>query len=336
MKIINLSQGSDEWLEWREGGVTATDATVLLGRSPYKTIWRLWAEKTGYARPEDLSANPLVKKGVENEDKARIAFEEKHDDMVLPACVQSDEDPIFRASLDGLNGDWQPVELKCPSESTWNDVCADGTNSKPYQLYYAQVQHQLMVTEASKGWLVFWFEGEIREFEILPDQELIDELKLKSHEFWDQVTNKIEPPKDPERDTFIPKGDQATEWIRLAEEYRFFEDQVQEAKKRLDDLKAKQKPLLENLKDLMGDNFTADYGGLMITRYKVAGKLDYKKILKEEIPALKAEDIEKYRGKDSERCRVTVSESVKPRSVVDEEAVAPLLNMVEEIEISYF
>ncbi len=64
MKIVNLSQREEDWLDWRRQGVTATDAAILLNRSPYKTRWRLWAEKTGYAREVDLSLNPLVRRGI--------------------------------------------------------------------------------------------------------------------------------------------------------------------------------------------------------------------------------------------------------------------------------
>ncbi len=56
MKIVNLSQREEDWLDWRRQGVTATDAAILLNRSPYKTRWRLWAEKTGYAREVDLES----------------------------------------------------------------------------------------------------------------------------------------------------------------------------------------------------------------------------------------------------------------------------------------
>lgn len=44
MKIINLPQRDKDWHDWRRKGITASDAAVLLGRSPYKTKWRLWAE----------------------------------------------------------------------------------------------------------------------------------------------------------------------------------------------------------------------------------------------------------------------------------------------------
>ncbi len=63
MKIVDLTQGDDAWLAWRKGGITATDAAILLDRSPYKTRWRLWAEKSGFAREVDLSLNPLVRRG---------------------------------------------------------------------------------------------------------------------------------------------------------------------------------------------------------------------------------------------------------------------------------
>ena len=44
MHIINLDQRTDAWKAWRNQGITATDSTVILGASPYKTPWRLWAE----------------------------------------------------------------------------------------------------------------------------------------------------------------------------------------------------------------------------------------------------------------------------------------------------
>lgn len=59
MKIVDLTQRSPEWLRWRAQGVTASEAAVVLDRSPYKTPWRLWAERTGLARkPDDPPPDP--------------------------------------------------------------------------------------------------------------------------------------------------------------------------------------------------------------------------------------------------------------------------------------
>lgn len=335
MKVVNLRQSGEDWLEWRKQGVTASDAAILLGLSPYKTYWRLWAEKVGYAREVDLSNNPLVRQGIENEDKARVAFELKHGEILLPVCVESSTDPRLRASLDGLASNNVPVELKCPSESTWNDVCSNGTTSKAYLLYYAQVQHQMLVTGADEGWLVFWREGMLREFKILRDDSLIAEIIWKSEELLHAVFNRIEPKKDPERDLYIPKEeDEVEQWIASAEEYRFCEAEIQRLTKQLNDLKSRQAPMLDEMKRLMGEYHFADYAGVMVTRYKVSGKVDYKSLIADK--GISEDEVSSYRKPSSERTRVTVTQSVTPRYIVEEEVLAPLKDVPEQAESCYF
>jgi hypothetical protein len=58
MKTIDLAQRTPEWHQWRAQGITASESAIILGRSPYKTPWRLWAERTGLAKTEVLSKNP--------------------------------------------------------------------------------------------------------------------------------------------------------------------------------------------------------------------------------------------------------------------------------------
>ena len=41
-RLINLEQGTYEWLEWRMGGLGASDAPVVMGVSPYSTSRTLW------------------------------------------------------------------------------------------------------------------------------------------------------------------------------------------------------------------------------------------------------------------------------------------------------
>src|SRR5260364_422585 len=151
MKIIDIAQRSNAWHVWRRRGVTASDAAVLLGRSPYKTLWRLWAEKTGIAVEEDV---------------ARQAFEARHGEILLPVCVEDEALPLMRASLDGHLANQAPVELKCPGSKVWEAVRAKGAESETFRLCYPQVQHQILVTGADDGYLVFWHQGEIQEFQI--------------------------------------------------------------------------------------------------------------------------------------------------------------------------
>lgn len=53
MKIVNFEQGSEEWLTWRKGRLTATDAAALLGKSRYVTPYKAWQRKIGQA-PEQI------------------------------------------------------------------------------------------------------------------------------------------------------------------------------------------------------------------------------------------------------------------------------------------
>lgn len=337
MKVINLVQGSDAWLDWRSVGVTATDAAILLGLSPYKTVWRLWAEKTGYAVPEDLSSNPNVQRGIRNEGVARRAYEDKHDELLLPVCIESVSMPILRASLDGLDSNGIPVELKCPALSTWDEVKLKGEESTAFKLYNPQVQHQIHVSKADFGWLVFYNVDtkEMIEFKILKDDKMCQEIETLAVAFWDSVLNKKEPTKDPERDVYIPEDEDAQSWILAAENYRFFEAEVQELKKRIKELEEQQKPYLEEMKGLMGEYYSADYCGVMVTRYMTSGRIDYKKLAEDKASPTE-DELEQYRGEASERCRVTVTDSLAPKRIVQPEVIQPLEDRPEVLASAYF
>jgi len=118
--VINVTIGSDEWHAWRRQGVTATDAAVITGMSPYKTPWQLWAEKTGLVEPADLSKVPHVRAGQDNEGLASSDLEQWLEDQegytapqLMPTAVQSHWlETVPRATLDGLLEDGRPAELK--------------------------------------------------------------------------------------------------------------------------------------------------------------------------------------------------------------------------------
>ena len=69
--MIALEQRSPEWHDWRRQGVTASDAAVLLGESPYKSL-PTWEEKLGLLKPQDLSGNPNVQRGVREDDAEAV------------------------------------------------------------------------------------------------------------------------------------------------------------------------------------------------------------------------------------------------------------------------
>ena len=44
-EFVKAEQRSPEWFALRADGITATEAAVIAGLSPYKTPYALWAEK---------------------------------------------------------------------------------------------------------------------------------------------------------------------------------------------------------------------------------------------------------------------------------------------------
>ncbi|MDY2407386.1 hypothetical protein [Enterobacter hormaechei] len=82
---------------------------------------------------------------------------------------------------------------------------------------------------------------------------MIQEILAEAKKFWQQVVDKKEPDKDPERDLYIPQGEEVNRWIAAAEEYRLYDAEIQELKQRLSELQERQKPHLDTMKSLMGN-----------------------------------------------------------------------------------
>jgi putative phage-type endonuclease len=323
MKIVDVMQRSPEWLRWRAQGVTASEAAIVLGRSPYKTPWRLWAERTGLTREPDLSANPHVQRGVAREDWARKAFEERHSTMLLPLCGEAEEHPVLRASFDGIADDGSPVELKVPAERTFAEVAAKKTEAPAFRLYWPQVQHQLYVAGADQGWLVFYGGPErLLEFPVERDEGFLGkELVPACLQFWEAIAKSKEPPRDPARDLYVPVGEELDHWSVLAGEYR---DLLRE-KARLDELLKESKEDLDRIETaliaMMGGFLAAEAAGLKVTRFLQNGAIDYGKALMALLPDLDAVALEEYRRKASERVRVTAQDEETATIPFDGKAV---------------
>jgi putative phage-type endonuclease len=321
MRIIDLEQRSADWHLWRWQGITATESSAILGLNPHKSLWRLWCEKIGRAKPPELDANPLVRYGREHEDAARKLFEQRHCEVVLPACVEYDGNPVFRASLDGLMASGEPVELKCPSAATLADVRARGRDSDAYRLYCVQVQHQLLVTEAQKGWLVFYDgeaspEPELIEFVIERDEAVIASILKQGQTFWESVLNGKEPAKDPARDLFIPQTDeQISDWCRLAVDYNAASAQVEALQAQIASLNAIRNRCKEKLAAMMGEYRFADYAGVALTRRVAQGAVDCEAFCRDK--GLDVNELAKYRKPAKESWLIRSTGSLVPKDFVD-------------------
>lgn len=308
MKVVNLTQGTQPWLDWRSQGVSATDIPVIMGLSPYKTAYRLWLEKTGRANPENLSGNPNVQRGVRLEPVAREYCENRDEEILLPVCAECAELPILRASLDGLSSEGLPYEFKAPTEKRFEELVEQGIESDTYKLYEMQVKTQCVVVGATEGLLFFFMEDERHyEFRICLTPEERDAILSAAQTFWDCIQNDTPPPLDPERDVYIPtSGEDEFRWRAYADLWRENQSQIAALEAQIKPLAKAQDELKKALCEMMGEFQSTDYGGVKVTRFTRKGTVDYAKLCKEQ--GVTADVLESYRKKETWQSRVSLSD----------------------------
>lgn len=189
MQIIDVEQGSKEWLELRRLKIGASDAGVIMGVDPYKNVLQLWEEKilgkSGFV-------SSAMRRGSRLEPIARDIIEKSHNITYSPIVLQSDEYSWMIASLDGYNEEQKKIiEIKCPNDETFNNII----ESRDIPLHWVcQMQHQMCVTGLSECLLVvfngvYCFGRVIRR-----DDSQINNIIEKEREFFNSL-NSWEPPE---------------------------------------------------------------------------------------------------------------------------------------------
>lgn len=340
MKIIDLDQGSDAWLEWRKSGVSASEAAAAIGRDPHTTPWHLWAEKLGRIPRENLDNNPLVRRGKSKEDLARQRFEADHPgEILLPVCAESETDPRIRASLDGLMADNTPVELKCPHPTTMQAVLREGSKAEAWRRYWVQVQQQMFVAGTGQAYLCFYCdeladvdpalitEGEhcvYREFPVARDDDFIDNVLVPGiRSFLVMLDRRQEPKKDPERDIFVPDAKQYTAWQNAAEGWLRLDESISETKKVLASLEKTQATYTEAMVDAMGEFVRASACGVSLSRFTPSGPVNYKAIVEEKL-GLTDSELDGYRRASKPQVRVMRVKQAESRRESKSRVQAPV------------
>jgi putative phage-type endonuclease len=183
--VVDLEQGSKEWIEWRHKGIGASDASTVMGQNRFQSSSNLLREKQGPVT-FNFYQNDRMALGTRLEPEARSLYISTTGNGVEPVCIQSSRYEWFRASLDGLtsNGD-VVVEIKCGA-SAYRRVSE--FRAVP-DYYYGQVQHILAITGLDT--LDFWCYWPGSPAILLPvkrNDEYIEKLIQRESEFWDLVT----------------------------------------------------------------------------------------------------------------------------------------------------
>ena len=283
--IVNLVQGSAEWLEYRRTMRNASETAAVLGISPWVTPYQLWLLKTGRS---EQTVNAAMLNGTALEPEARSAYELETGCVMQPLVMQDGE---YSASLDGitLQGDLI-VEIKCPmrgmDSSLWR---AAETGTVPGH-YGAQIQHQLMVSGATTAHLWVFDGAQGRLMTIERDECAMSEIRRAWDDFWVFMATDSPPPLLP-ADTRLRED---AVWAHFALGFALAKRASVAADEALERAREAMVALAKHPRE--------EGAGVAVTRYWKVGNVDYKKVVE-----LRGVDLEVYRGKAREEVRVTVA-----------------------------
>ena len=181
MKILQLEQGSQEWLEKRKCCITSTDAASIMGLNPYKSRKDVLKQKLGLGQEQE--ENEAMKQGRELEPKAREVYMLQENVIVIPEVCVHDEYFWAMASLDGLaEGGQHIVEIKC-GKSAFEQA----QRGEIPQYYRCQMQHALFVTDLKVCHYFCFWEGKSILLVVHRDEEFILKLIEEEKKFYDEM-----------------------------------------------------------------------------------------------------------------------------------------------------
>lgn len=188
---------SAEWHEAREG-IGGSDIGSVMNKNPWKSAYRLWAEKTGQLSDEVEPSMPM-KLGTAFEAPIRDLFREQNEGWLTvheTGTWQSVANPILKANPDGIiewaDGKLGVLEIKF-TRQYWD---------KLPEHYNLQVQHYLQVLGLERGIVVAVAGGEWKEFEVVWDDSLQKDMKEAVRAFYAFITSNTAPDYDGSDSTY--------------------------------------------------------------------------------------------------------------------------------------
>lgn len=275
---IDIEQGSQEWHALRKNKIGASDSGVIMGCNPWKSPFKLWAEKVGLQEPEEMNDN--MRRGHELEPQAREILRDMMKKDFKPVVYQSLDHPWMIASYDGIASDGTIIEIKCPRNALHDEVP---------DYYIPQLQHQMYVAGVDDMFYISFHDGLLKILEVKKHQTIIDRMLEKEEEFYKRMMD-LEAPELCDKD-YVNMEDNI-EWKELA----FQMQTIRENKKSLEEWERKTK---DRLIQLSGSS-NCKGGGIKMSKILKKGSVNYKAI-----PELEGINLDAYRNKPTEYWRIS-------------------------------
>lgn len=195
VQMIKLEQGTQQWLDWRLSGITATEASCIIGASKWGTALTVWENKLH--PKEHGEQTPAQEWGSRIEPLLRAKFAENHPEYIV-SQGECYADGWKKCSLDGELERAEPdlfgkEILECKTGHT----SADWANDSVPAGYYAQAQWQMLVTGRTKVWFAVLIGGtDYFERQVDFDADYCKTLESKCQAVWNCVLNNTRPELD--------------------------------------------------------------------------------------------------------------------------------------------
>lgn len=274
-------QGTREWLRWRAGIYTASDAAAVVGQNKWfpKTPYQLWQRKTGQ---KETTVNPAMRAGNEDEPLARALIEEKIGKKLSVECWQSVIDGMhLGASYDGICWETKECyEIKRPMRGTASDMWV---LEEPGH-YRWQMVHQLLVHPELNACHLTVYAHDANQIKIAytirrsdADFDAWAATLIKGWSEFHESISDLRPPSLLEQDTIVidtPAFKKlAKAYLEAKKEAEFVNDRLQKARN----------DIIESISKY-GPGASVAGGGIIAYNSFKSGKINWKsKELKEEL-----------------------------------------------------
>ncbi|ECQ1290653.1 lambda-exonuclease family protein, partial [Campylobacter coli] len=266
-----LEQGSHEWLNFRKGKITASIVASCIGeKGAFLSKKKAKELIQGVYEPYVSEA---MKKGREYEELIRAKMEFIIGKDITPIVIQSLENELFMASLDGIDNEKTIYEFKYSTNNKEYEQVLKF--KKPSSKYYAQIQFQLFVGGFEKCVFAVLNENDDLTYCIVKsDKEYQDFMLRKIDEFIkDYLVNQKSDYKELE-DT---KAKNLTiEIIRLENTIKPIKEKLESLKKELIALANGEKARCLDITIYPQSRTTIDYKGFLEQKNITVPKEFYK------------------------------------------------------------
>lgn len=176
---IEVEQGTQEWLALRRKYRPASETPAVMGLSPWQSKKDVIKAHLGLQSPPNFA----MRRGSALEPIARETYG-KVVGALRPAVIVSGD---YLASLDGIDF-WNSflVEIKCPMKGKNSDLWKQVEKGEVPKHYYAQVQHQLMVSNFDEAHFYVFDGADGITTIVKPDPEFQKEIRNEWDQFWEK------------------------------------------------------------------------------------------------------------------------------------------------------